>query len=199
MTAQSMILAGAAHFAGADIAAHLVANGVAVTTTPDLGSDAITRAFADQPGSSALIVVMPQPDLGRAFLDINDAELDASMECIIDLIAAVGAGLEMLPGQGAIVVVGNRGYLGGWGGAHEMAVSGAMMGFVRSAALAVMARGIRVNAVALDLPSRTAVDPLAAASLTLFLASPDSAYVDGEIILANRGRSLLLREARNRN
>lgn len=198
MINQNIVLAGAENFAAAEILAHLADNNVEVTSAPTLDRDAVAQAFTRCSHPTALVVVTPQPVLGTAFLDVDDDALEASMQRTIDLITTVGVGLEALPDNGAIVVVGNRGYLGGWGGAHEMAASGAMMGFVRSTALAAMSRSIRANAIALDLPSRTPVDPSAAAALTLFLASPQSAFINGETILANRGRNLLLREASRR-
>jgi hypothetical protein len=199
MTAKSYVLAGADHFAAAEIIADLVAHGIAITSTASLDRDDLADAFASTPGATALIVVMPQPALGQAFLDIDDVALEASQERAIDLIAAVGVGMAALPDNASIVVVGNCGYLGGWGGAHEKALSGTAMGLARSAALAGIARGLRVNVVALDLPSRTPVDPASATALTRFLASDDSIYINGEIILANRGRSMLLREAARRD
>lgn len=199
MSQSSIVLAGSTHFAGPEILADLAAHDLTVTVTPSLDREALAAAFAEAPYATALIVVMPQPVLGQQFLDIDDDALEASQARAIDLIEAVGIGMDALPDNASIVVVGNRGYLGGWGGAHEMALSGAAMGFVRSAALAGMSRGLRVNVVALDLPSRTPVDPASAAALTRFLTSEESGFISGEIILANRGRSMLLREASRRN
>ena len=199
MTRPTIVLGGGANFAAAEILADFATHDLAVAVTAGLDRAELAAAFAETPDATALIVVMPQPVLGQQFLDIDDDALEASQARAIDLIEAVGVGMDALPDNAAIVVVGNRGYLGGWGGAHEMALSGAAMGFVRSAALAGMSRGLRVNVVALDLPSRTPVDPVSAAALTRFLASEESAYISGEIILANRGRSMLLREASRRN
>jgi hypothetical protein len=198
MTSPTIVLAGSAHFAAAEIIADLAAHGVAVIVKAGLDRVELAAAFAETPAATALIVVMPQPVLGQAFLDIDDDALETSQARAIDLIEAVGVGMDALPDNASIVVVGNRGYLGGWGGAHEMALSGATMGFVRSAALAGMSRGLRINVVALDLPSRTPVDAASAAALTRFLASEESGFISGEIILANRGRSMLLREASRR-
>jgi NAD(P)-dependent dehydrogenase (short-subunit alcohol dehydrogenase family) len=195
---RSVVLAGSDNFAADEILAKLCSNGLRVAATRGLEREDVALALATAGDADALVIVLPQPAMGKMFLDIDDDALEASMEQAIDLIRAVGAGLEALPDRGSIVVVGNRGYLGGWGGAHEMALSGMIGGFVRSVALAAMPRSIRANMVALDLPGRAPVEPSSAAALAAFLASPESEFVNGEVVLANRGRSMQLREARER-
>jgi NAD(P)-dependent dehydrogenase (short-subunit alcohol dehydrogenase family) len=164
----------------------------------DAGSD-VVFAVAGLSSIDALILVLPPPLLGVSFLDITDAQLDASLDRFLDLFDALRETAPLISEGGAVVLVSDRGHLGGWHGAHEMAFSGAAAGLMRSVALENAPRHIRANVIAAELPnSKTPSDPAEVASLAAFLASPASAGVNGELILVNRGQSLAIREARDR-
>jgi NAD(P)-dependent dehydrogenase (short-subunit alcohol dehydrogenase family) len=147
----------------------------------------------------ALVLVTSPPALGTPFLDITDAQLSASLDQFLDLFESLRDDVPRLRDDGAVLVVSDRGHLGGWHGAHEMAFSGAVAGLLRSVALENASRRIRANLIAVELPdAKTPSDPSAVASLAAFLVSPAAVGVNGELILANGGRSLQIREARDR-
>ena len=148
----------------------------------------------------ALVIVTPPPTLGAAFLDITDAQLAVALDGFLDLFDTLRDCVPLIRDEGAVLVVSDRGHLGGWNGAHEMAFSGAVAGLMRSVALENAPRRIRANLIAVELAgARTPSDPAEVASLAAFLLSPAAAAVNGELILANGGRSLQIREARDRS
>lgn len=153
-------------------------------------------------GDSALdglVIVMPPPHLETSFLDVTDAQLEAGLAEFLDLFAALGRALPRLRDGGSLVVISHRGHLGAWNGAHEMAFAGAVAGLMRSVSLENATRDIRANVIAIELPDASETsDPIEVASLAAFLLSPAAGGVNGELILANRGRSLQIREARDR-
>lgn len=147
---------------------------------------------------AAVIVPPPAPSLSL-FLDIDDARLDAQLAHFTDLFEALGALLGRLNPKGAIVLVGDRGYLGAWGAADACAFSGAYVALMRCVTLEGFGAGHRANCIALDLAQDgSGANPDEIADLAVHLASPASQAINGEIILANRGRSLRVREAKDR-
>lgn len=193
------LLAGADQPFAQEIAERLRAAGRAVTESPGYALDA---ALAQGAALDALVLVLPPPRLGTAFLDVDDALLEAELEQFLDVFGALNQALPRLQDGGGVVLVEARGHLGGWGGAHEMAFAGALAGLLRSVALENMARGVRANVIGVELPGggsgQPASDPAEVADLAAFLLSPAAAAVNGELILANAGRSLQMREARDR-
>jgi NAD(P)-dependent dehydrogenase (short-subunit alcohol dehydrogenase family) len=162
------------------------------------GSDVVFTA-SGLGAIDALVVVSPPPLLGAFFLDITDAELDGSLDQFLDLFDALRDQTPLVRDGGSVVLVSDRGHLGGWRGAHEMAFSGAAAGLMRSVALENAPRKVRANVIAAEFPtSKTPSDPAEVASLAVFLASPAAAGVNGELIMVNRGQSLAIREARDR-
>lgn len=150
-------------------------------------------------GVDAAVIVPPPAPSPSLFLDIDDARLDAQLSHFTDLFEALGALLGRLNPKGAIVLVGDRGYLGAWGAADACAFSGAYVALMRCVTLEGFGAGHRANCIALDLAQDGAgVDPDEIADLAVHLASPASQAINGEIILANRGRSLRVREAKDR-
>jgi NAD(P)-dependent dehydrogenase (short-subunit alcohol dehydrogenase family) len=157
--------------------------------------DAAVIAALDQ-GLDAVVLITPPAPPPSLFLDIDDARLDAQLADFTDLFEALGAVLARLNPKGAIVLVGDRGYLGAWGAADARAFSGAYVALMRCVTLEGVGAGHRANCVALDLPQDSA--PAEIARLAAYLLSPESQAINGEIILANRGRSLRVREAKDR-
>jgi 3-oxoacyl-[acyl-carrier protein] reductase len=110
-----------------------------------------------------------------------------------------------------IINIASRGYLGGAGAAHYVASKAGVVGMTRAMASELRWRGIRVNAVAPGMvetrmlqgftpkmkaalerlePEGRAADPKDIANIVSFLASPASKAVNGQILLADGGKSL---------
>lgn len=160
--------------------------------------DAATIAALEH-GLDAAVLIAPPALPSALFLDIDDARLDAQLADFIDLFEALGAILARLNPNGAIVLIGDRGYLGAWGAADASAFSGAYVALMRCVTLEGFGEGHRANCIALDLPQDgVPADPDDIARLTAHLLSPESQTINGEIILANRGRGLRVREAKDR-
>jgi NAD(P)-dependent dehydrogenase (short-subunit alcohol dehydrogenase family) len=170
--------------------------GVAVLGVARFDEAAVLGALAGIASLGSLVMVCPEPSLGTPLMAVTDSQLEVSLSQFLDLFGALHLALPRLLDGGAVLAVGTRGHLGAWGGAHEMAFSGAMAGLLRSVALENMDRGVRANTVAVDLPG--AGNPAEVADLVHFLLSPAAAAVNGELILANAGASLKMREARDR-
>lgn len=119
------------------------------------------------------------------------------------------AARRMQPG-GRIINLASRGYLGGAGAAHYVASKAGVVAMTRAMAIELRWAGIRVNAVApgmvdtrvLDLfgdmlgrlkrlePGGEAASPGAIADVVAFLAGPDARFVNGQVLLADGGKSL---------
>jgi 3-oxoacyl-[acyl-carrier protein] reductase len=111
---------------------------------------------------------------------------------------------------GRIVNIASRGYLGGAGAAHYVASKAAMVSMTRAMAVELRWSGLRVNAVAPGLidtralslfgdmrsrlealePSGGAHDPDEIADIVSFLASPAARFINGEVLLADGGKSI---------
>ena len=193
---QSVVF-GASYPSGAEIAAALAVDGAKVVTSPGLGASEVARAVAGLHGLNAVVIVTPPPVLGLPFLEIGDEHLDASLSMFLDVISTLQLLLPLMAQGSAVVAVTTRGYLGAWGGVHEMTFSGADVALFRCLALENMGR-IRANVVVVDLAPGTAETALQVAEIVKFLASPKSVLINGETMLATAGRSLMIREARDR-
>ncbi len=155
-------------------------------------------ALSDEIG--ALIIVAPPAEPPALFLDIDDARLDAQLTRFADLFECLGVALGRLDDNGAVLLIGDRGYLGAWGASDASAFSGACAALMRCVVLEGFSRGHRANTLALDLATDGAgVDAAEIARLAAYLVSTESEAINGEIVLANRGRSLRMREAKDRH
>jgi NAD(P)-dependent dehydrogenase (short-subunit alcohol dehydrogenase family) len=196
----TVLLAGPDGAFTAEVTLELQARGARVVRAHSLQDADIQEALGRDSVLEGLVLVTAAPEGGRALLDIDDAELDASTEGFLDLFGALRQAVPQLADGSAVVAIGSRGHLGAWGGAHEMAFAGATVGVMRSVALENMRRGVRANVVAAPLPEDRMGEDSArkVAELVAFLLSDASAAVNGELLLATEGRSLQIREARDR-
>lgn len=151
-------------------------------------------------GIAALVVIAPPTEAPALFLDIDDTRLDAQLTRFADLFECLGVVLGRLDDNGAVLLIGDRGYLGAWGATDAGAFSGAYAALMRCVVLEGFGRGHRANTLALDLAADGAdVDADEIARLAAYLVSAESEAINGEIVLANRGRSLRMREAKDRH
>ena len=140
--------------------------------------------------------------LGITFLDLTDSDIGAALDRFVDMIALLQRALHRVREGGSVVIVTSRGYLGAWGGAHEMAFSAATVALIRSVALECMPRRVRANVIAVDRsaaansPAVSSDHARSVADIAAFLLGDESRLISGEVMLANAGRSLQMREAR---
>jgi len=116
-----------------------------------------------------------------------------------------------MPAGGRIINIASRGYLGGAGAGHYVASKAGVVGLTRAMAVELRWRGINVNAVAPGMvdtrmlsgftdavrrslerrePAGRAADPAAIANIVAFLASPDADQINGQVLLADAGKTL---------
>jgi 3-oxoacyl-[acyl-carrier protein] reductase len=116
-----------------------------------------------------------------------------------------------MPAGGRIINIASRGYLGGAGAGHYVASKAGVVGLTRAMAVELRWRGINVNAVAPGMvdtrmlsgftdamrrslerrePAGRAADPSAIANIVAFLASPDADQINGQVLLADVGKTL---------
>jgi len=168
---------------------------VVLLETPD---GAAVATLSD--GIATLIIIAPPAEPPALFLDIDDTRLNAQLARFVDLFECLGVALGRLDDNGAVLLIGDRGYLGAWGASDASAFSGAYAALMRCVALEGFGRGHRANTLALDLATDGAgVDTDEVARLAAYLVSAQSEAINGEIVLANRGRSLRMREAKDRH
>ena len=116
-----------------------------------------------------------------------------------------------MPAGGRIINIASRGYLGGAGAGHYVASKAGVVGLTRAMAVELRWRGINVNAVAPGMvdtrmlsgfseatrrslerrePTGRAADPAVIANIVAFLASPDADQINGQVLLADFGKTL---------
>lgn len=110
-----------------------------------------------------------------------------------------------------IINIASRGYLGGIGAGHYVASKAGIVGLTRAMAAELRWRGVLVNAVAPGLiatsiiddfspqmraklearePSGGANPPEQIAAVVAFLAGPDAALINGQVLMADGGKSI---------
>lgn len=131
----------------------------------------------------------------------------------VNLLGTIRVGQEAarrMPDGGSIINVASRGYLGGAGAAHYVASKAGVVSLTRAMAIELRWRGVRVNAIAPGMvdtrmidgfgdmlgalkkmePTGAPASPTEIAAIVSFLAGPDSSFVNGQILMADGGKSL---------
>jgi 3-oxoacyl-[acyl-carrier protein] reductase len=131
----------------------------------------------------------------------------------VNLVATIRVAQEAVRRMGdggSVINIASRGYLGGAGGAHYVASKAAVVSLTRAMAIELRWRGIRVNAVAPGMVDTRMIDgfgdmlgalkrmeptggptnPDEIAAIVGVLAGPEASFVNGQILMADGGKSL---------
>ncbi|WP_109476131.1 SDR family NAD(P)-dependent oxidoreductase [Paraburkholderia sp. C35] len=148
----------------------------------------------------------------RAFMDLSADDFNRHYDLnVVALFRLSQHAATRLPSGGKIVNIASRAYLGARNHAHYVAAKAAVVGLTRAMAMELLGQGILVNAVApglVDTPMLQALTPeRRAAQLALqptgraarpedianavaFLASPQTDFITGQILMVDGGKSL---------
>jgi 3-oxoacyl-[acyl-carrier protein] reductase len=174
---------------------------------------AAVAALLDQEGSPQVVVNnagVASPMIPVLELTRSDFERMLAVNLRGTFVVAQEAARRMEAG-GRIINIASRGYLGGAGAGHYVASKAGVVGLSRAMAVELRWRGINVNAVAPGMvdtrmlsgftdaarrslerrePSGRAADPAAIADIVGFLASPAAGQINGQVLLADGGKTL---------
>ncbi len=161
------------------------------------------RVLVNNAGIASPLLGFAEID-AKAFADMIDINVRGTF------VMAQEAARHMGPGA-SIVNVASRGYLGGAGSSHYVASKAAVVGLTRAMAVELRWAGIRVNAVAPGMvqtrmiddftddmrralvsrePDGRPLEPAQIAAAAAFLASPAASAVNGQVLLADNGKSI---------
>lgn len=188
--------------AGLDVQARVV----------DLTDEAAVRAMVQAlPPINALVNNAGVFD-ERPFMAVAGADFRRVYE--VNLIAAATLTQEVartMPDGGRVVNIASRAYLGARHHPHYVASKAALVGYTRASAMELAPRGILVNAIApglIDTPlaramsaerlaAQLALQPTGAmgkpedvAHAVSFLVSPQTAFITGQVLFVDGGKSL---------
>ena len=200
----TLLLVGAQEHLAAEILERLQHDGFDIAALPSGDAAALAQVLAPESGRApqidALVTITPTTRSGLAFDAIDDAAFEAALDAqVLSVLRTAQAVLPHMRSGGRIVHVGSRGYLGGWGGAHQMAASAALVALTRTMALELEPEGIYANVVAsefgherMDTPRNRAAVAHAVSSLV----APASAGITAQCVLVDGLAGLRMSEAR---
>jgi 3-oxoacyl-[acyl-carrier protein] reductase len=148
----------------------------------------------------------------RKFDELVEDDFRRIMEVnLIGVFVVAQEALKKMGPGGRIIPISSRGVIGGTGFPHYVASKAAVVGLVRAMAMELRGRDIAVNSIAPGFtdtamtrsmppdqyaasvklePSGRAADPADIANAVSFLASPRTAFITGQIIYVDGGKSL---------
>lgn len=162
----------------------------------------VVNVFVNNVGISGVLDLIGQ---------VNRAACDRVMG--VNLLATIRVAQEAvrrMPDGGSVINIASRGYLGGAGAAHYVASKAAVVSLTRAMAIELRWRGVRVNAVASGMvdtrmidgfgdmlgalkcmePTGAPANPAEIAAIVSVLAGPEASFVNGQILMADGGKSL---------
>jgi 3-oxoacyl-[acyl-carrier protein] reductase len=172
---------------------------------------AIARVLASAPGIDVAVcaagVYWP-----RSFDEATEDDFRRTMEVnVIGVFVLAQEAVRRMKAGGRVIAISSRGALGGTGFPHYVASKAAVIGLVRAMAMELRGRQIAVNSIApgftdtpmtrtmppdqweaaakLEFRGRPA-DPAEIAESVAFLASPRTAFITGQTIFVDGGKSL---------
>ena len=196
-----------------EIAAHAGRDQSLRAIAMDVTDRQAVRAVATQVGPVSVIVNnagVAAPMLAFDALDDVEWRRVGAVNIKGTFIVAQEMVRGMEPG-GRIINIASRGYLGGAGASHYVASKAAVVGLTRALAIELRWQGITVNAIAPGMvdtdmiadfkphemaalltrePSGAAARPETIASVVSFLASSESALVNGQVLFADGGKTV---------
>lgn len=148
----------------------------------------------------------------RRFLDLTEDDMRRMLDVnVVGTMVVAQEAIARMPRGGRVVTISSRGALGGTRFAHYVASKAAVVGLTRAMAMELRDAGIAVNSVAPGFtdtpmtrsapaemyaaweklePRGHAASPDEIAAAVAYFASPDAAFVTGQTLFVDGGKSL---------